>query len=73
MIIGGAALLVALYTLLPSGDSPAPKTSHLRANRLTAVPDRTEFLIVTDLDKRSADATSKKPRWKALLKKVSAS
>ena len=72
LVIGAAATLLALYVLFPSTESATGP--HLRPNgsksRLTSVPERMDFLIVTDLDKKSADATSKKPRWKAYLKKV---
>ncbi len=67
--------LVLMYIAFPSGEAKgeagAAPSQHLRASRLTSVPARMEFLIVTDLDKKSlVDPTSKKPRWKAFLKKA---
>lgn len=69
IVVGALVVLVllAMYALLPT----APTTS-IRGGtsvRLTVIPSRMEFLIVSDLDKRSAIAESKKPRWRAMLKK----
>lgn len=77
-LIGGAVVaLLLMYIAFPSGeassDATAAAPSHnLRANRLMSVPARMEFVVVTDLDKKSlVDPLSKKPRWKAFLKKAS--
>ncbi len=69
-IVGAVAALLLLYVMLPSAEEGSVD-KHLRGmTKLSAVPERLEFLVVTDLDKRSFLSTSKKPRWKALLRKV---
>ncbi len=69
-LLGAVIVLVVLYSMLPSGEVEGHGGLRNPGSRLKAIPARTEFLIVSDLDKRSAIDGSKKPRWKAYLKKV---
>jgi soluble calcium-activated nucleotidase 1 len=70
LLVGAVAFLFVMYIALGSApDAGGPITDHLRGQRLTSIQPRTEFLIVSDLDKRSAIPGLKKPRWKAVLRK----
>jgi hypothetical protein len=69
LLVGAVVSLLLLYTMLPS--NPATNGhGNVRGPMLSVIPSRTEFLIVSDLDKRSLIPGLKKPRWKAVLKKV---
>jgi hypothetical protein len=71
-VVGVVAALFVLYVVLPSSEADAASAGgNLRGSALTAIPRRMNFVIVTDLDKKSFVTTSKKPQWKAFLKQVS--
>lgn len=71
VLVGAVFVLFMMYVALPSDATPQQRvTYHMRGSRLKSVPSRLEFLIVTDLDKKSAITTSAKPRWRSWLKKV---
>lgn len=71
MLVGAVILLFTLYMYLPASGGPGIRGGGVEKPFKIAIPARMDFLIVSDLDKRSAIEGLKKPRWKAVLKRVS--